>query len=846
MADLWRRRGVKVDAAADHCAEQACRAFLDMAEGGGALYTERVCDGTEVASTWTLLTRRCPRGVLCRNDDTLTPTAVTAVCEWAGRDGGKQKILGGLLPLLANITVTTVATSKTMLLNELRGGTLTLRGVSARTYTIVSNTTAGVISVEADATMDTDIAADDPTNLYWMVEVVNLETDEEKGATRRAVALRVSPRGARRPAIECGLRVKLDRFEQQHYPDLSMVAGIPGRSEIAGRVNNDSNNHEVTLVNAWTGGDQADARPANWAGIATAVSAGGLTLRIVEWQRTVGNATGWIDTFTYGTDLRPQTITLTFLTPTTYTVATDLGIEDIPNAGALGANALDALHPQLMGFTVTAGAVAFQAGDVIVIRVKALPTDGQMVGARLWPDGDGTNAGVSVPIQSSTSRTVTVPTSYDLTSLASVPLQAGATTTAAGPWNTAAGSHGGPVTLTGISVTQDGTAVAVADYTFPDTVNLTAAALKADWDAHAACLLATINADGTVTLGSEGTGGLVSFTYTGGTAIGILMPAAATWTGTDGSLILIEYDQEGQAGYDGIAALAAADVVGALDQNGSIAEIQEDNTGLIVIAAPGWAFDNVVAAGNQLAADINAVFLPEYAITVLTEAAAVAKISDDWGLDDFMWPFWPSWGFVDARDGAGGQEQVSLAGHIMGLQARSWASNGMGKAPSGTSTKLRGVLRLLKANDDVLPDAEQLNLTGIRTITKRGTTDFIIWGDRCPGETEVWVHKRAIKGQVGRELVYPGNFAQYIFETNDTTLWGRLNVALRQLLLPHYEDGWFDSDREFDDAVQIQIDDENNTAATIAAGRVIVDLGLYLPNTAEQIWFRLSELGVEI
>ncbi|MFH1572234.1 MAG: hypothetical protein ABIL09_29860, partial [Gemmatimonadota bacterium] len=159
LSDLWRRRGVKV---ANHYAEQACRGFLKLAEGSGTLHTVRVCDGSEVASTWTLLTRRCPRGVLCRNDDTLTPTALTVVSEWPGRDAGKQKVLGGLLALLADVGATTVATGQTMLLNELAGGTLTLRGVSSRTYVIASNTTAGVITVQTDDDMAADIAADTP------------------------------------------------------------------------------------------------------------------------------------------------------------------------------------------------------------------------------------------------------------------------------------------------------------------------------------------------------------------------------------------------------------------------------------------------------------------------------------------------------------------------------------------------------------------------------------------------------------------------------------------------------------------------------------------------------------
>jgi len=837
--DLIRRRGVRVSG---HYAEQACRDFLDMAAGAGQLYTERVCDGSEVAATGSLYSRRVPRGVLFRADDTLTPLALSWAVSWPGRDGGKRKTYGGQFALFADVTATTVATGKAMLLNELAGGTLTLRGVSTKTYTILSNTTAGVITVDADENMAADLAADTPANLNWFAEVVNLETDEEKGAVRRAVAVRVIPRGQRRPNQEFGLSVRLDGVEVKSAPDLSMVAAA-GRSEAAAFLNAASDNYEVDLTNEWSGGDAADARPANWAGI---IAEGGLgtnqlTLHVVEWQHTNGDATGYVHLWQYGTDLRADTLTLTFTGAGAFTVESTL-VDDLPN-GAVGvAYTGHTTHPQLVGFTVVAGAIPFQAGDIITIRVKALPTDGSLKGAYLHPDADGANAATRIPIQSNTSRTVTVGAAYDLTDFASEPDHAEIDTTSAGPWNTLAASWGGPVTLTGITV--DGAAVAA--YTFPDTINLTAAALKVSWEAHDPRLFATINADGTVSLGSRSTGALAQFGYTGGTAIGILMPAADSVNGTDGSLVVIEYNQEGQGGYDGVDALASSDIVSALDVTGSIAQILSLNIGQPVIAAPGWANDNVTSAGQDLAEAVLGIYLPEYPVSVLTEEAAVAKL-DDWGLNDFYAPVWPSWGYIASRDGSGSEELYSRLGKVMGLQARSWASNGMGKAPAGVTTQLRGDLRPLKSNDDVEPDPEKLNKSGIRTIMRRGgTSSPVIWGDRLPGSTGVWLHKRALKNQIGRELLYPVNFDQFVFERNTSKAWGRIHVAVRALMRPHYDEGWFNDDLPFDSAVLIKVDVETTPAAVQAAGKAVVAIGIVPPETIEQIVFRLSEAGVEV
>jgi hypothetical protein len=80
---------------------------------------------------------------------------------------------------------------------------------------------------------------------------------------------------------------------------------------------------------------------------------------------------------------------------------------------------------------------------------------------------------------------------------------------------------------------------------------------------------------------------------------------------------------------------------------------------------------------------------------------------------------------------------------------------------------------------------------------------------------------------------------------NDTRLWGQLVAALRSLLKPHYDAGWFDRNRVFNDAVQIKVDDEVNTSATRAAGKLIAAVSYYDAETTEQVVFRLSRAGVE-
>jgi len=843
---LQRRRGYYVD---DYFGPDAARHFLDSSKGAGQLYTVRVTDGTEVESTLSIYGRQPPRGVLFRQPDpAFNPVALSVVAKWGGRAGGKRQVFGGVLAALGSIAATTVATGKTMLTDEYAGGTLRLEGVSTRTYTVLSNTSAGVLTVASDEDMATDIAADDPTNLYWSVELENLQDD----GVRKAIGLEVVPRGQRRPTADFGLRCYLDRDRAWDLADLAMVTGT-GRQEVGATLDAKADNYEVDVTNGWSGSDDPLARPANWAGI---IEEGGLgtnslTLRIVEWRQTVGGAAGkgYVHLWQYGSDVREDTLTLTFTGATTYTVSSTL-VEDIPAAGALGANNLHNLHPFLAGFTVVAGTTPFVLGDVLTIRVKPLLQDGSMRSALLFPDAAGANAAISVPVLSNTHNTVTVPASYDLTTYASEPEHAYLQTTV-GPWDTTTGSLGG-FTITGIS---DELASVIADFTVPGALALTAAQLVLAWEAHDARLWGEVQTDGSAFLGVQSTGSGAYFVVVGGTAVGagptILAAAGADW-GSDGSLEVLQYAQEMGGGYDGTASLANSHMVSALDPAGSVAQLLGLNTGLVVLAAPGWTDPTVVAAGQSLAESILGLFVPDFPTGTTTEEAAKTLVSGTWGENDFYAPYWPSWGNCDRGDTQSRipeyDVQTPLTGKVLGLQAYSWATFGYGKAPAGDYLTVNGVNRFLKANWEVPPDAEVLNKAGIRALTPYGTAKPLLWGDRMPGLSIEWLHKAACLYQVGKELLFPGTFRRFIFMLNDALTWADLKVAARALLEPHYRAGWFRRDLPggFDDAVQIRIDSETTPESERSAGRAVLVVGVVLPDTLEQLTIKLSEEGVSV
>ena len=542
--------------------------------------------------------------------------------------------------------------------------------------------------------------------------------------------------------------------------------------------------------------------------------------------------------FLFGSDVREDELTLDFTGATAFTVRSTL-VDDIPAEVALGAKTYHQLHPFLAGFTIAAGSTPFQAGDQVKIRIKPLPTDGSMKGALLYPDGAGTNAAKAIPILSNTANTITVPSSYDLTSYASEPIEAAVESLDAGPWDCDPA-----LTLTGITV--DG--VAVADFTTSIEAAQTAALLKIDWEAHDARLLATIQADGTVLLGGRSTGAGASFGYTGGTMCGVIVPAAPqAVTGTDGSLILVEHTQELGGGYAGLANLANSHMVSAMDPSGSIAQLFDANVGMPQIAAPGWTDDAVIAAGQSLAEADLGIYVPDFGQAILTEEAAVAQVAGVWGESDFYQPHWPSWAYMDRPETGERDLLLPVTGKVLGLRAYSWAKYGMGKAPAGDELQIAGINRWLKADYEVPADAEQINRAGIVALTPYGTAKPLVWGDRMPGRTRTWLHKACLAYQLARELLWKGSpIKGYIFRINDALTWAPLKVAVRGLLEQHYRAGWFRRDlpRGFEDAVSVRIDSETTPEAETSQGRAVLVIGYVAPDTIEQVYIKLGEQGL--
>jgi phage tail sheath protein FI len=100
-----------------------------------------------------------------------------------------------------------------------------------------------------------------------------------------------------------------------------------------------------------------------------------------------------------------------------------------------------------------------------------------------------------------------------------------------------------------------------------------------------------------------------------------------------------------------------------------------------------------------------------------------------------------------------------------------------------------------------------------------------------------------------RSLIYIekrlNDLAQFaVFENNTETLWSRLVTVLGGFLNEYRNQGGLRGTTP-DAAFYVKCDDENNTAATIAAGEVHVEIGVALEYPAEFVVINLSQKTAE-
>lgn len=354
--------------------------YFENAAGAGAVHLVRVTDGNELQAALTLFAR-----------NTALPVPMgTVQAANGGRWGGKRKEFTAaalLADVLTEITFDTgIATFTT---DEWKGGFLEFHDIPNKRFGVVGNTNTGIVTVEADQLLITELAAAaaaDPLRYYLVLENL-LDTGDT-----RALSILIQD-GEEVPAGEFALSVIVDGELVKKYPNLH-TDPANGRYWVS-VINDDGGNDEIFVTDLVTGAHVPNTRPANKFQEIATLTATELTAIIHDF--TINSPVALGDpTFALGTtnnDMLAQKITLTMIDPTSATAVSDkfgalgtvtLGVLfDPPNAG--GGALKNKWTPS---FTVTAGGAPLAAADTLVVNYKPfIPSS--LIDGRLFPDKVG-------------------------------------------------------------------------------------------------------------------------------------------------------------------------------------------------------------------------------------------------------------------------------------------------------------------------------------------------------------------------------------------------------------------------------------------------------------------------
>jgi len=635
-----------------------------------------------------------------------------------------------------------------MLQDEWVGGVVSLDGVSTKTYTIVANTTAGVVSVSPDSNMTSDIGGGTDKG-YTLI--MNTEIDVD--GNRRCLAVQVGD-GETNPTTEFSIALFVDdQGPVKRWPDLSMD---PASKRYFVRViNDDQSNYDITVTDLMSPSNPVptDRRPANAQGVTTAITSTTLTIKPFQVRRTVG-ASNPTFAISGNTDLMkyPDTIEFTCTTVSlgnaTFTATSQRlnGATSIIAASVTAANTnatnfvFTSTDPNLPNVTMTCGATIFSVGDKFQLDYMPLEPNALVNG-----------------------------------------------------------------------------------FICPDLVNKPNARFRITGNTHNVI---------TVQSGDLATDG--------GGAVGdrwmAFWPQQNNWTDTLTTLAPAN-------GYDALAALSDNDYLNLPlnPQQSTARRLLNENKGLVKVACPDRPVTAVTKQLLVFAEAMNWQGRVEAPDTIVTENDAVDYINTTIGRSDFGVITWPSYADVLDPEKDGILKRTPLTGMIHGREALVAKNfNGYHKAAAGTAVILPKVVQLPTL--DLVFNEEITNPQGINVV-KKVKGNFILWGDRtiCLDTTWKFKHQRELMSHYENRL--REGFDYIIFSVNDKVLWAQLRSTLKAFFLPEFTKGALTGTKP-DEAFQIKIDAENNTATDAANGDLNCDITLALANTVERFNITIGKAGI--
>ena len=198
--------------------------------------------------------------------------------------------------------------------------------------------------------------------------------------------------------------------------------------------------------------------------------------------------------------------------------------------------------------------------------------------------------------------------------------------------------------------------------------------------------------------------------------------------------------------------------------------------------------------------------------------------------------YWPWISVFDAS--VGHNIDFPASGHIAGLWSRSDDTRGVFKAPANEVVQGAVGLEINVTRGEM----DLLNPEGVNSIKAFPGRGIRVWGARTLSSDAEWryVNVRRYFNYLEESILQGTQWC--VFEPNDERLWGRIRRTITAFLVNEWRSGaLFGSKPE--QAFFVKCDGENNTAESIDAGMVVVEIGVAPVKPAEFVIFRLAQFS---
>ena len=183
---------------------------------------------------------------------------------------------------------------------------------------------------------------------------------------------------------------------------------------------------------------------------------------------------------------------------------------------------------------------------------------------------------------------------------------------------------------------------------------------------------------------------------------------------------------------------------------------------------------------------------------------------------------------------------MPVVGHVAGIYARTDTSKNVGKAPGGT---VDGQLRFLTGLElnPTQGERDYVYPNKINPLISSPQTGLAVWGVRTIAQESEWRYINVRRMFMFLEKSVYNATHWIVFENNGPALWARIKAQLQGFLNNQFNEGLFAGSSPAE-AFFVIVDESNNDASSIAAGQVIIDIGVAANTPAEFVRFRFQQI----